>query len=1645
MKTFFISSTFKDMQAERDVLHEQVFPRLRTLIKQLGDDVQEVDLRWGVDTVNMTEEESGHEVLRICIDAIDRCKPYMIVLLGERYGWIPGKSIVDSARDQRISDRYEQEMSITELEIQYGALLNDEAFDNCIFCFRDPGVMDQIDTDHLPQYRGESPLHARRLKALKNQIRAKKNAVILDYTAQWDPQRQTLCGLEPFAQAVFQKLEKMIRQDFEEQQALSMMEHRRSEIRMLRDGYLSSYVRRYPEEFWITRHIAAFQRDISIRDGKRGTDCLLVSGGAGSGKTALMAYMSGNLPDMENRSILCIAAASGCRDVPSLKQYIAYSLECILSEPHVDDPASMDQHLRILDKKAEKLGIVCFVDGLDQIYQGQRDPYLDLPAICPSLFWVFSALPEFPFERAAADYRYQTVFVERLLPVQRRELIGRTAQKRGKKLDNQLVDMITGREGASNPLFLSLVLQRLFMMNKAEFEAAEALAPGMEGLHRYMRRLLSEMPDLPEQMAGYILDATAKLFDQEQFAEILMLIACSCGGLTEKELEGLLGLEERRFVPVKFQQIVSYLYDAFDRRSNGKWTFHHRLFGEAVLKLMSGDDRKRIQNLLVDYALSDEEFLRKEGFRYLLAQKHKGFARILEEADAWENEEEISVLVGSSAAVDAGIREFLVQLVRNHPTDAMAAFWLEFEEFRYGGEVETMTAEIIRILLDAPVSAGKKWRLALRHTYDVPKEELLPLLNLAEESAQTLQEPDSTVAEASIQAELARALTALNGSAEAIVAARERSLSAIDRAMASGAGEISWKQRISLLESLRVVLNNASSWEDPAADRLWLHALELVEAVRPASAEQEDELTFQRVQFSYRLCDVHCKRPWRNYEKAKQFGNQAMELAEAAASQRPTARNLKNKYNAIESYTHVLKEEYTWPYRVQLVDCARQMYALNRTEFNKRTLASAEVQCGLAYFYAVKANVERSRLENREEALGNLDRGSALFEELIAADYDKSALGIYAASLVERVELQCDDTEQSLKWGHRALDLIRQRQQELQKQLDAATDDRGREQYRSPLNWCVGWSARAWTAMATLCMDLLELETCLCYAREGLTLSRERAKTASAYYTEVLTCALLIAQSSYCLRRDDEALAACDETTAILDSIGSQGERREPVDAELLYIRSRIALERGEADAAWQYCRECLSRKKTRLLMNRAQILKADCLQALGDPKCDEEWREALRIWREEWKRECKAFHSKAQYIHSLNAVPDAIEIPWRSRSRFTLPAFYMAYCYHHYVTDRERYARDYDVFERKTLAAVYYQGKGRLKGKMPFKMVRNTLPGYSDTPIPDCPDFQSFLDSVHSFVTGGDIDPTVCRVILKNIDKFPDVIPDQEQFNTLDRIVKILYDTQLKERRSFYSEKQECDLLQALFRPEEPFPTCRIGWTGQLEILPRDYAESSSDRWYALLKLLLVMMRRDAVAAKKNFSTLRSVYRVVSDQIGGSEELEKADLRFLTIHELEELRRFYDLEHELRIRVSNVYWYAMKNVWTAELYRRTGDPSHITYRLQELETFLTEPYAQQYRNLESRSKSDMPTEISNAARHFIRALNERAGADMALPVLRWVESVPELSGRMGSRTLYSIQVNRESDQAWLEEMKLHYCKTWLEQRGNTLSSILVV
>lgn len=164
MKTIFVSSTFRDMQYERDAIRELTAPLLNAEAVQYGDAFDFCDQRWGIDTRELDERQGSEKVLNICLDEIDRCQPPMVVLLGCRYGWIPGENLLRTAAQRKNIRLADPKMSVTALEIEYGSLLTPERFQNTLLYFRE--IAGEVSGD----YRSEDACHAQKSEALKRKV-----------------------------------------------------------------------------------------------------------------------------------------------------------------------------------------------------------------------------------------------------------------------------------------------------------------------------------------------------------------------------------------------------------------------------------------------------------------------------------------------------------------------------------------------------------------------------------------------------------------------------------------------------------------------------------------------------------------------------------------------------------------------------------------------------------------------------------------------------------------------------------------------------------------------------------------------------------------------------------------------------------------------------------------------------------------------------------------------------------------------------------------------------------------------------------------------------------------------------------------------------------------------------------------------------------------------------------------------------------------------------------------------------------------------------------------------------------------------------------------------------------------------------------
>jgi nephrocystin-3 len=119
----FISSTFLDLQEEREHLVKKIFPEVRARCRERGITFTEIDLRRGATEENVTSSR----VIRTCLEEVDRSRPYFIGITGDRYGTVPKATEIasDSELIQKfpwVSDAIAEGASLIDLEFRHGAL-----------------------------------------------------------------------------------------------------------------------------------------------------------------------------------------------------------------------------------------------------------------------------------------------------------------------------------------------------------------------------------------------------------------------------------------------------------------------------------------------------------------------------------------------------------------------------------------------------------------------------------------------------------------------------------------------------------------------------------------------------------------------------------------------------------------------------------------------------------------------------------------------------------------------------------------------------------------------------------------------------------------------------------------------------------------------------------------------------------------------------------------------------------------------------------------------------------------------------------------------------------------------------------------------------------------------------------------------------------------------------------------------------------------------------------------------------------------------------------------------------------------------------------------------------------------------------------
>lgn len=533
----FISSTFRDMHDEREYIIKYVFPELRMICRERGVEFTEIDLRWGV----TAEEAEQGKVLKICLDEIDRCRPYFLGILGERYGWTP--RLEDVQKDPELLEAHpwvvrciENGISVTEMEMLYGVLENPKMADHAFFYFRDKKKTRQ-------EFKEDDLAIIEKLETLKKRIRSDSFPVHEDFP---DP--------PALGKLIRDDLLEVINKNFPLDEAPSALERKRSD----QEAYALTRRRIYiprPE------NLARLDEHVNSEN-----QPLIITGESGSGKSSLLAYWAHQFR-LKNKDSFLIQhyVGAGSSDTGHLG-IILRIMEEVKERYDLDDdiptiPEQLESDLPEWLAKVQNEKLVLLIDSLDRLSDSSRLISWMPKHFPPTIRLIVSTTGGEMFH-SLKEKGFEHHLVELLKEHECDELIVNYLGNFRKALSPAQRSLITRDKKSANPLFLRTVLEELRI-----FGSFEQLN---EHIEHYMGS--QDMSDLFQRMLARM----EHDYGKESLEAILSLIWASRKGLSETEIMEIAGINRLQLSHILLALEFQLL------RGSGLLDFYHGHLRSAV-------------------------------------------------------------------------------------------------------------------------------------------------------------------------------------------------------------------------------------------------------------------------------------------------------------------------------------------------------------------------------------------------------------------------------------------------------------------------------------------------------------------------------------------------------------------------------------------------------------------------------------------------------------------------------------------------------------------------------------------------------------------------------------------------------------------------------------------------------------------------------------------------------------------------------------------------------------------------------------------------------------------------------------------------------------------------------------------------------
>ncbi len=558
----FISSTFRDLQEEREHLVKKIFPEIRALCRERGITFTEVDLRWG-----LTDEDVVlGQVIRTCLEEIDKCRPYFIGITGERYGYVP--DLLEYYKDAELLRRHPwlqnaamEGSSIIDLEFRH-AVLNERngAADGDVV---DGGARFFFRRARRAQVSAVDADEAARLEDLKRRV-AEAGLPVEEFR---DP--------GSLGEAVYDALLGIIDRDFADVAPPTQLEAERTRHRAFAESRRHSYI---PNPDYLQR------LDTWLRGDE---PPLIIYAESGSGKSSLVSFWcdlirrsQSELPVVEHY----VGIGAGTIDHFGVMQHIILEVSEIVGRDLVM-PAAPEQITNVFTDVFGYLQdrrVVIVIDGINQL-TGEAQQLTWLPRTVPPNIRLIVTTT---VEQTLVDLRSRGWVALGMQPLKEREreaVIVRYLSEFHKALTPDLIHRIAEDAKCAHPLFLRTLLEEL------------RLDSGHEQLPQHVDSYLETTGT--EDLFQAVLERMENDYGARTVRDVMSLLWGSRFGLGELDLAELTGTSR-----LKLSALLIGL-DYHLVRNEDRFTFFHDYLLRAVEKryLSDGARRATVWRLLIEF------------------------------------------------------------------------------------------------------------------------------------------------------------------------------------------------------------------------------------------------------------------------------------------------------------------------------------------------------------------------------------------------------------------------------------------------------------------------------------------------------------------------------------------------------------------------------------------------------------------------------------------------------------------------------------------------------------------------------------------------------------------------------------------------------------------------------------------------------------------------------------------------------------------------------------------------------------------------------------------------------------------------------------------------------------------------------------